>query len=186
MKGKKIASLDALRRKVNWPDDDILDQVSRDVDITGLQAPVPGFDQELTLPSCSVAELRLNSCWSNKAMSTRNKSCGCPSTDRSFWEAQLAGVARDWLRGPFDSLEEVALLLGETPHVSRRFPLIQGPKVRGIDDLTESGVDSTFGTSNKLWLMDIDSIAATIRLLEDILVKGIRSIALRSGEVRSF
>jgi hypothetical protein len=170
MKGKKIASLNALRRKVNWPDGDILDQVFRGVDITGLQAPVPGFDQELTLPSCSVTELRLNSCWSNKAMSTRNKSCGCPSTDRSFWEAQLAEVARDWLRGPFDSLEEVALLLGETPHVSRRFPLIQGPKVRGIDDLTESGVNSTFGTSNKLWLMDIDSIAATIRLLEDILV----------------
>jgi hypothetical protein len=80
----------------------------------------------------------------------------------------------------------VALLLGETPHVSRRFPLIQGPKVRGIDDLTESRVNSTFETSDKLWLMDIDSIAATIRLLEDILVKGIRSIALRSGEVRTF
>ena len=25
IKGKKIASLNALRRKVNWPDDDILD-----------------------------------------------------------------------------------------------------------------------------------------------------------------
>jgi hypothetical protein len=34
--------------------------------------------------------------------------------------------------------------------------------------------------------MDIDSFAATIRLLEDILVKGIRSIALRSGAVRTF
>ena len=29
MKGKEIASLNALRRKVNWPDDDILDQVFR-------------------------------------------------------------------------------------------------------------------------------------------------------------
>ena len=83
-------------------------------------------------------------------------------------------VAKDWLRGPFDSIDEVSQILGETPHVSRRFPLVQGPKVRGIDDLTESGVNSTFGTSNKLWLMDIDSIAATIRLLEDVIVKGIR------------
>jgi hypothetical protein len=101
MKGKKIASLNALRRKVNWPDDDILDQVFRGKSSeVGRQAPVPGFDQELTLPSCSVTELRLNSCWSNKAMSTRTRSCGCPSTDQSFWEAQLAEVARDWLRGP--------------------------------------------------------------------------------------
>jgi hypothetical protein len=85
-----------------------------------------------------------------------------------------------------DSADEVAQILGETPHVSRRFPLVQGPKVRGIDDLTESGVNSTFGTSNKLWLMDIDSIAATIRLLEDIIVKGIRHITLRSGVIKSF
>ena len=34
--------------------------------------------------------------------------------------------------------------------------------------------------------MDIDSIAATIRLPEDILVKGVRSPALRSGAVRTF
>ena len=122
-----------------------MDQVFRGVDITGLQAPVSGFNQELTLPSCSIPELRLNSVWSNKAMATRTRSCGCPETDRSFWDAQLAEVAKDWLRGPFDSVDEVAQVLGETPHVSRRFPLIQGPKVRGIDDLTESGVNSTFG-----------------------------------------
>ena len=34
--------------------------------------------------------------------------------------------------------------------------------------------------------MDIDSIAATIRLLEDIIVKGIRHITLRSGVIKSF
>ena len=34
--------------------------------------------------------------------------------------------------------------------------------------------------------MDIDSLAATIHLLEDMLVKGIRNIALRSGAVRTF
>jgi hypothetical protein len=186
MKGKRIASLEALRRKIGWQDKDILDQVFRGVDITGLQTPVSGFNQELTLPTCSVPELRLNSVWSNKAMATRTRSCGCPDTDRSFWDAQMNEVAKDWLRGPFDSIDEVSQILGETPHVSRRFPLVQGPKVRGIDDLTESGVNSTFGTSNKLWLMDIDSIAATIRLLEDIIVKGTRQITLRSGIVKPF
>jgi hypothetical protein len=34
--------------------------------------------------------------------------------------------------------------------------------------------------------MDIDSIAATIRLLEDIIVKGMRHITLRSGVIKSF
>jgi hypothetical protein len=66
------------------------------------------------------------------------------------------------------------------------FPLIQGPKVRGIDDLTESGVNFAFGTSSKLWLMDIDSIAATIRLLEDIIVKGLRQVTLRNGDIETF
>jgi hypothetical protein len=34
--------------------------------------------------------------------------------------------------------------------------------------------------------MDIDSIAATIRLLEDIIVKGLRQITLRSGDIKTF
>ena len=34
--------------------------------------------------------------------------------------------------------------------------------------------------------MDIDSIAATIRLLEDIIVKGMSHITLRSGVIKSF
>jgi hypothetical protein len=37
------------------------------------------------------------------------------------------------------------------------------------------------GTSNKLWLVDIDSIAATIRLLEDIFVKGMSHITFHAG-----
>jgi len=61
MKGKRIASLEALRNKIGWQDDDIVDQVFRGVDITGLQAPVSDSNQELTLPTCSVPELRLNS-----------------------------------------------------------------------------------------------------------------------------
>ena len=98
----------------------------------------------------------------------------------------MTEVAKDWLRGPFYSVDEVAQIFGEIPHVSRRSPLVQDPKIRGIDDLTESGVNSTFGTSNKLWLMDIDSIAATNRLLEDIIVKGMSHITLRSGVIKSF
>jgi len=34
--------------------------------------------------------------------------------------------------------------------------------------------------------MDIDSIVATIRLLEDINFKGLRQIALRSGDIKTF
>ena len=34
--------------------------------------------------------------------------------------------------------------------------------------------------------MDIDSIAATIHLLEDIIVKGLRQITLRSGDIKTF
>ena len=60
MKGKGIASLEALRNKIGWQDDDIVDQVFRGVDITRLQAPVSDSNQELTLPTCSVPELRLN------------------------------------------------------------------------------------------------------------------------------
>jgi hypothetical protein len=61
MKGRRIASIEALRNKIDWQDDDIVDQFFRGVDITGLQAPAAGFNQELTLPTCSVPELWPNS-----------------------------------------------------------------------------------------------------------------------------
>ena len=34
-------------------------------------------EEDITLPTCSVPELRLSSVWSNKAMVTRTRSCGC-------------------------------------------------------------------------------------------------------------
>jgi hypothetical protein len=65
-------------------------------------------EEDITLPTCSVPELRLNSVWSNKAMVTRTRSCGCPNTDQCFWDAQMKEVSKYWLRGPFDSADEVA------------------------------------------------------------------------------
>jgi hypothetical protein len=75
-------------------------------------APVSGFNQELTLPSYSIPELQPNSVWNNKAIATRTRSYGCPETDRSFWNAQFAEVAKDWLLCPYDSVDEVPQVLG--------------------------------------------------------------------------
>ena len=62
------------------------------------------------------------------------KSCGDGELDVKLWDKTNLEVERGWLAGPLD---------WSSPTVSRRFPLSQTDKVRPIDDLSQSQVNST-------------------------------------------
>ena len=56
--------------------------------------------------------------------------------------------------------------LDEVPHdvvVSPRFPVIQGPKLRAIDDMSASMINATVGSREKLQFYDIPCILAVAR-----------------------
>ena len=85
------------------------------------------------------------------------------------WDATLKEVAKGWLVGPY-SAEEVTRELGPLWTPSRRFGIVQGGKVRNIDDLSEFSVNQAYGTPEKLDLGGVDEVvalsAAWIRALQ--------------------
>eukprot|EP00438_Fugacium_kawagutii_P001998 Skav208915 [mRNA] locus=scaffold787:29327:30871:- [translate_table: standard] len=75
-------------------------------------------------------------------------------------------VEQQWLKGPFTE-QEVTEMVGDVYWIAtRRFPLVQSDKVRLIDDALASGLNSGYGTSNKLQLFDVDLLVATILNLQ--------------------
>eukprot|EP00971_Amphidinium_carterae_P097782 1934794-Amphidinium_carterae.1 len=73
-------------------------------------------------------------------------------------------VKRGWIEGPF-SLDDLHARFPEGYVLSRRFGLKQREKVRLIDDLSESGVNSAFSYFNKVALGSIDEIVSIGKLL---------------------
>ena len=81
------------------------------------------------------------------------------SVAHEVWEATLKEAERGWLSGPFTAgqvTEEVGPL--STP--SRRFGIVQGAKVRNIDDLSEFAVNQCYGPGEKLDLGGVDEVVS--------------------------
>jgi hypothetical protein len=66
------------------------------------------------------------------------RSCGDCELDQKLWDKTLLETERGWMRGPLNWEE-----LGCGATLSRRFPLEQSGKVRPIDDLSQSRINST-------------------------------------------
>ena len=78
--------------------------------------------------------------------------------DAQVWQATLDEVAGGTLDGPFDVSELPA------GHVaSPRFGIRQGQKVRPIDNLSVSGLNSTVGLPERLQVDTIDEVASVIK-----------------------
>ena len=75
------------------------------------------------------------------------------------WESTISEAQRGWLEGPL-SAEQVSKKLGALWTPSRRFGIVQGGKVRNIDDLSEFGVNQAYGTPEKLDLGGLDEVMA--------------------------
>ena len=183
LEGKKLHTMNLLRAKWAFNDENVVDDMIRGFSITGMQPFHNAFRHEVRLPETSEAALRNNSLLNNKLNLIRTVSSGDSELDAKFYQQALAERDRGWLVGPFSSMEQYEQTLGHTPHVSRRFPLDQSDKIRSIDDLLESGVNTTFGCQDKLVLHDVDFVAAMIRTIQSVL-SGNESVCDSTGTPR--
>ena len=75
------------------------------------------------------------------------------------WQTTMREVERGWLEGPLTA-EQVSSRVGPLWTPSRRFGIVQGNKVRNIDDLSEFSVNQAYGTPEKLDLGGVDEVVA--------------------------
>lgn len=181
--GKKLHSQGLLCARFRKDDIHLGDDFRHGFKIVGMQPFSGVFEHEVRLPSCATDSLRSNSSTSNAAIMARVKSCGNPKVDKELWDICKEETDKGWLVGPFADCAAASEFLHDYPHLSRRFPLIQGSKLRPIDDLTEPGTNSAFGCQDRIQFLDTDSMCAVIRLLERILCDGLDTIVLRDGTI---
>ena len=181
--GKKLFTMSQLAEKTKHHDDSICRQIPEGFDLVGIAPFHNAFDYEVNLPEKAIKELRALSDINNQALLTRCKPTGDDEADEKLWKQCKEELDAVWLLKAFYNLEDTAHYLGSNPHLSRRFPLKQKDKVRAIDDLLESMVNSAWGSHEKLNLLDADSLAALVRLIEKVYKHGGAEIVLRSGEV---
>ena len=101
--------------------------------------------------------------------------------DKLLWEKTVEEAGKGHLSGPysFDSLPQDCL-------VSSRFPLLQGGKLRPIDNYSSSLINDTVTVSEKPITHSIDEIALLItKLAKAAKKKGIKSIFGRTADLKS-
>ena len=108
-----------------------------------------------------------------------------PDKQAALWEQTLKEQQRGFLKGPFDSLQQVKhFLKSDTVVINRRFVLLQGEKQkpRAIDDCKSSGVNSAYSTVDKLVLEDLDYYTALATLAGKAVTDRQVKIPLTTGE----
>ena len=138
---KRIALMRHLIQQEGYDDSTLADDIELGFDLVGDSPTSSVLPSKLVPATISKEDLPRHSERANKALRYMTRSSGDPELDQGLWDKTQLEVERGWLRGPL-SWED----LPEGSAVSRRFPLSQSGKVRPIDDLSQSQVNSTVNT----------------------------------------
>ena len=168
MAGKNILVLVEMLHSIGFPTaGDVGHYLSTGFPVTGPFPPTGIFPLRSKEAEFSVTDL-----WS-MAADIRQRvigACG-PSgdavLDRKLFDITTEEVQKGWLEGP---LEPEALKQLGCWIPSRRFAVVQGSKVRPIDDYTISQVNGAFSAEECIDPADVDAIAANAKAHADALV----------------
>ena len=156
---KRILLWKSLLEEFGYPDPEVVDEVVNGTELTGQVPFVPCFDLNFRPASSSVDNLKRNAGASNQAIFHSVRSSGDDFIDSEVYRETIAELESGWLVGPFafDDLPEGAVL-------SRRFGIKQSSgekvKVRLIDDLSASGINSTVQVQCMPKLHTLDVVAS--------------------------
>ena len=84
-------------------------------------------------------------------------SCGDAEADRELYRVTREELDRGWIHGPLPQT-----VLGPGSSVTRRFPVVQGRKIRPIDDFTASLINLTNSSQESVGLHGAEIIAASL------------------------
>ena len=159
---KQILLFRRLCEDAGVDDPGLTDLLINGVQLTGQAEETGQFESLVMEPTMNNVQLMKSSKWTRKKIlssSTR----GCTQDVRThIWQEALKEAEKGWLSGPF-SEETLETMLGPRFIVSRRFGLVQSDKIRAIDDLSESCVNASYGSSYKLDLPGIDGVSTMAR-----------------------
>lgn len=162
--GKKLITLRELLAEFKYADKRIVDDILDGFEHVGIPLPSGIFRKDGQLPSMTPESLKQSSRWVTPTILGKVVSSGNKDLDDSVWAETLEETKQGWLLGPYDPID-VDRLFPQGWCACRRFGIMQGSKLRCIDDLSEPGTNNAYGSREKLDLMGLDAIAAVVRLI---------------------
>ncbi|CAE7311794.1 gpt [Symbiodinium sp. CCMP2592] len=187
LKGKRILLWRKLLQETGFPDVSV-SELMEGVDLVGKPTKSPLFEWKEVPATSSVQDLLDSSVWRNHALQKSPDVGDSGDLTSKLWECTMQEVDKGFLKGPFQSEEQVRAALGEEAVCcTRRFLVVQGsaenPKFRPIDDFRESGINAAFHSLDRLRLHDVDFFITLCRFIcTAVDEKGVVVVFLRNGE----
>ena len=175
---KRLLLLKEIIEAEGYPDSGVFEELAFGTSLTGIVPWTGVFEQSFKPALATQDELSEQAKPSNLAIFHSVRSSGDLELDNIVFEKTIEERDAGWLRGPVQFEE-----LGPGCVLSRRFGLKQTNKVRLVDDLTKSGINSTVQTSEAPKPHSTDVVASlTLALL--LAARG-RSVCGKTFDLKS-
>lgn len=160
MRGKKVITLRQLLEKIFYPDEFLWQDLSRGMPGLGRLPETGAFPLRHREATVSEHDL-MRSAREYQQSITKNTA---QMTEEVIQRVRAASIEESmgecsWLRGPF-SPAQIEDLVGPRWIPIRRFGIVQGEKLRLIDDGSEFGVNAATTTPEKIDLGGVDEVIA--------------------------
>ncbi|CAE7239607.1 unnamed protein product [Symbiodinium sp. CCMP2592] len=164
LKGKRLLLFKTLLEEYRYDDVGVWEMLRDGPSLTGTQDHPPYADRSFRPATVSTEQLERESSWRRKFVSFKTSSPQDAATLTSLGEGE---VSAGFISGPYRTAAEVTEALGRPDWIATpRFVLLQGSKAkpRVIDDCKSSGLNSSFSSTERLRLQDLDYVVAMIKL----------------------
>ena len=178
MSCKRLQLLDEIIAAEGYGDTNLASDMHAGFDLVGRAPESNVLPGKITPATMHPADLVSATARAREALKLSLGSSGDEVQDIRLWEKTMEEVSKGWLIGPY-AWED----LGDHDVVSHRFPLIQGSKLRPIDDYSRSGVNACVTTLEQPTVDSVDVAACMFRNLCTGLAKNKRCSKLKG---RSF
>jgi hypothetical protein len=165
IKSKNVALLEYYMNKLNWPDKDLVNDLLYGIPLSGTVKPTKIFPPKVKTATITTEQLRASAKWCRKAILQKVGPSGDHDLDVTVWKQMEEECLKGWCRGPFDEQQITDLIGSDQWTCNRRFGLRQSAKVRDIDDYSESSVNDSITTLEKLDLHTVDDALSVLKTI---------------------
>ena len=165
MESKRLLLFKRMMDDAGIVDERLLDELKGGFRLTGQLAASGQFRPRFKPAEMSVEELKRSAKWAKHAIVGSCKRVGEDAeVAKAVWDETLAQLESGWIKGPYTAAQlDLKFPGGWIP--SKRFGVVQGPKVRAVDDFSEFLVNAACGTGEQIVLQGLDDVAAAARYM---------------------
>lgn len=165
MQPKRILLFQRMMEDAGIVDCKLCEELRSGFPLTGQLESSGQFKPRFKPAELSVEELRRTSKWARHAAAG---SCKRVGEDRevaaAVWDENIAQRDAGWIKGPFSAAElDEKFPGGWVP--SKRFGVVQGAKVRAVDDFGEFLINAACGTGEQIVLQGLDDVASAAKYM---------------------